>query len=214
MEHMPTLRSTISTPDHSTPPNALILKGLTYQVGDAFRNSRHFDYQLQGNDYPIVPWVALSNLSTQYENLYWAALLAPLHNIRPGKYGGSTYKPVWDGDLVTGVSVRISSSLFLIGGHGTRRNSKLIKYGLISTRGKGSTYEVTFLAKHPALAEAVLAGFEYVSARAHENWPERLSECYVLAAADADGRECRRLLDEAEERTRLHGEAARDAGLI
>ena len=214
MEHMPPLRSTISTPDHSTRPSALILKGLTYQVGDAFRNSRHFDYQLQGNDYPIVPWVALSNLSTQYENLYWAALLAPLHNIRPGRRGGSTYKPVWDGDLVTGVSVRISSNLFLVGGHGTRRNSKLIKYGLISTRGKGSTYEVTFLAKHPALAEAVLAGFEYVSARAHEDWPSRLSECYILAAEESDGRECRRLFDEAEERTRLRSEESQAADLI
>ena len=211
---MPPLRSTISTPDHSTRPSALILKGLTYQVGDAFRNSRHFDYQLQGNDYPIVPWVALSNLSTQYENLYWAALLAPLHNIRPGRRGGSTYKPVWDGDLVTGVSVRISSNLFLVGGHGTRRNSKLIKYGLISTRGKGSTYEVTFLAKHPALAEAVLAGFEYVSARAHEDWPSRLSECYILAAEESDGRECRRLFDEAEERTRLRSEESQAADLI
>lgn len=214
MEHMPPLRSAISTPDRSTRFSNLILKGLTYQVGDTFRNSRHFDYQLQGNDSPIVPWVALSNLSTQYENLYWAALLAPMRNIRPGKRGGSTYRPVWDGDLVTGVSVRISSSPFLMGGHGTRRNSKLIKYGLISTRGKGSTYEVTFLAKHPELAEAVLAGFEYVSACAHEDWPERMSECYISAAEEADERECQRLLDEAEGLTRRHGAAARSAGLI
>ena len=106
MRHNDPLRSVISRPI-TTPATPLILKGLTYQVGDAFRNSRHFDLQLQGNDYPIVPWVALSNLSTQYENLYWAALVAPLRNSRSGKHEGCTYKPVWDGDLITGVSARI-----------------------------------------------------------------------------------------------------------
>ena len=208
------MRANISTPAPSTRVNDLTLKGLTYQVGDAFRNSRHLDLQWQGNDSPIVPWAALSNLSTQYENLYWGALLAPLHNIRPGKYGSTTYKPVWDGDMVTGISVRIPSNRPLVSGNGTRRNSKLIKYGLISTRGKGSSYEVTFLAKHPDLARAVLAGFEYTSALAYEDWPERLSECYIFAAEEADASECQRLLAEADERMRQHAEAARMAGLI
>ena len=202
MEHLHPIRACISTPNTSSRVNDLTLKGLTYQVGDAFRNSRHYDYQLQGNDYPIVPWVALSNLSTQYENLYWEALLAPLHNIRPGKSGGSTYKPVQDDGIVTGISVRVPSSQFLVGGHGSRRNSKLIKYGLISTRGKGPSYEVTFLAKHPTLAEAVLAGFKYTSACAHEDWPEGLTESYMAAAESADESECWRLLDEADERMR------------
>lgn len=203
MERRHPLRERISTPNTSSRVNDLTLKGLTYQVGDAFRNSRHFDYQLQGNDYPIVPWVALSNLSTQYENLYWEALLAPLHNIRPGKSGGSTYKPIWNNGLVTGISVRIPSSTFLVGGHGSRRNSKLIKYGLISTRGKGPSYEVTFLAKHPTLAEAVLAGFEYTSSCAHEDWPEGLTEGYMSAAQGADESECWRLLDDAEKQMRM-----------
>ena len=203
MEHRHPLRERISTPDTSSRVNDLTLKGLTYQVGDAFRNSRHFDYQLQGNDYPIVPWVALSNLSTQYENLYWEALLAPLHNIRPGKSGGSTYKPIRNDDLVTGISVRIPSNTFLVGGHGSRRNSKLIKYGLISTRGKGPSYEVTFLAKHPTLAKAVLAGFEYTSSCAHEDWPEGLTEGYMSAAEGADESECWRLLDDAEKQMRM-----------
>lgn len=214
MEHLHHIRANISTPDPSTRVNGLTLKGLTYQVGDAFRNARRLDLQWQGNDSPIVPWAALSNLSTQYENLYWEALLAPLRNIRPGKYGGITYRPVWNEDMVAGISVRIPSSRSLIGGNGTRRNSKLIKYGLISTRGKSSSYEVTFLAKHPDLARAVLAGFEYTSALAHENWPERLSECYIFAAEEADASECQRLLAEADEQMRQHAEADRASGLI
>lgn len=201
MRHNDPLRSVISRPI-TTSPTPLILKGLTYQVGDAFRNSRHFDLQLQGNDYPIVPWVALSNLSTQYENLYWAALVAPLRNSRPGKHEGCTYKPVLDGDRVIGVSARISSRLSVTAGVGTRRNSKLIQYGLISTQGKGATYEVTFLAKHPDLAEAVIAGFEYATACANEEWPEKMGERYISAAREADEDECRRLLVEANEECR------------
>lgn len=206
MRHNDPLRSVISRPI-TMPATPLILKGLTYQVGDAFRNSRHFDLQLQGNDYPIVPWVALSNLSTQYENLYWAALVAPLRNSRSGKHEGCTYKPVWDGDLITGVSARTPPHLSVTDGVGTRRNSKLIQYGLISTRGKGSSYEVTFLAKHPDLAEAVIAGFEYSAICANEEWPEEMGERYISAAREEDDRECRRLLAEANEECRQAAKA-------
>ena len=206
MSHNDPLRSVISHPI-SMPATPLVLKGLTYQVGDTFRNSRHFDLQLQGNDYPIVPWVALSNLSTQYENLYWAALVAPLRNSRTGRREACTYKPVWDGDRVTGVSARISSQMSITDGVGTRRNSKLIRHGLISTRGKGSTYEVTFLAKHPDLAKAVITGFEYAAACANEDWPEKMSERYVSAARETDERECRRLLAEANKECRQAAQA-------
>nr|DAN77036.1 MAG TPA: hypothetical protein [Caudoviricetes sp.] len=209
MRHNDPLRSVISHPI-TTPATPLILKGLTYQVGDTFRNSRHFDLQLQGNDYPIVPWVALSNLSTQYENLYWAALVAPLRNSRSGKREGCTYKPVWRGDLITGVSARISSHLSITAGVGTRRNSKLIQYGLISTRGKGSAYEVTFQAKHPDLAKAVIVGFEYAATCANEEWPKEMGERYIYAAREADDSECRRLLAEANEECR---QAARAFGI-
>nr|DAS85834.1 MAG TPA: hypothetical protein [Caudoviricetes sp.] len=201
MRHIDPLRAAISHPV-AIPATALTLKGLTYQVGDTFRNSRHFDLQLQGNDHPIVPWVALSNLSTQYENLYWAALVAPLRNSRPSKHEGCTYTPVWDGGRVVGVSARISSTLSVTAGVGTRRNSKLIQYGLISTRGKGSSYEVTFLAKHPDLAEAVITGFKYTAACANEEWPEEMGELYISAAREVDERECRRLLAEANEEFR------------
>jgi len=208
MRHIDPLRATISRPI-ITPATPLTLKGLTYQVGDTFRSSRHFDLQLQGNDYPIVPWVALSNLSTQYENLYWAALVAPLRNSRPSKNEGCTYTPVWDGGHIIGVSARISSHLSVTAGVGTRRNSKLIQYGLISTRGKGSTYEVTFLAKHPDLAEAVITGFEYAATCANEEWPEEMGERYISAAREADERECQRLLAEANEECRQAAQAFR-----
>lgn len=62
---------------------------------------------------------------------------------------------------------------------------------------------MTFLAKHPTLAQAVLAGFEYTSACAHEDWPEGLADGYVSAAEVADDTECQRLLDEADERMRM-----------
>lgn len=210
MTHPDPLRSAISHPI-AMPATPLILKGLTYQVGDTFRNSRHLDLQLQGNDYPIVPWVALSNLSTQYENLYWAALVTPLRNSHSSKHKGCAYKPVWDGDRVVGVSVRISSRDSITDGVGTRRNSKLIQYGLISTRGKGSSYEVTFLAKHPDLAEAVITGFEYITACTNEDWPEKMGERYISAARETDERECQRLLTKANAETR---QAARSLGFI
>lgn len=210
MTHTDPLRSAISRPI-TMPATSLSLKGLTYQVGDTFRNSRHLDLQLQGNDYPIVPWVALSNLSTQYENLYWAALVTPLRNSRSSKHEGCPYKPVWDGGRVVGVSARISSTASITDGVGTRRNSKLIQYRLISTQGKSSSYEVTFLAKHPDLAQAVITGFEYITACLNEDWPEKMGEHYISAAREADERECQRLLTEANTKFR---QATRSPGCI
>ena len=184
MEHIDLRISHTVAPSLEDTLTPLVAKGLAYQVGEAIRSARYLS--TSGYDITIVPEVTLRGVTEQYQDLYLAALqaiagtdLAPLPKDIP-----LPIRYTWAPGHKSGIAITVGRLLrhtALV----DRRINRLRKYGLITTRGRASTYEITFLATHPHIAEAFLTGIQFVAAHCGIEFSSHLADWYMEDAHKA-----------------------------
>ena len=178
MEHVDLRISRIAAPCLEDTLTPLVAKGLAYQVGEAIRNARYLS--TSGYSITIVPEVTLRGVTEQYQDLYLAALqaiagtdMAPLPKDIP-----LPIRYTWTPSHKSGIAITVGRLLRhtpLV----DRRINRLRKYGLITTKGRASTYEINFLATHPHVAEAFMAGIQFAAAHCDVEFASRLADWYM-----------------------------------
>ena len=184
MEHIDLRCSRTVAPSLDDALTPLVAKGLTYQVGDAIRNARYLS--ASGYSITIVPETTLRGVTEQYQDLYLAALqaiagtdMAPLPKDIP-----LPIRYTWTPTHKSGIAITVGRLLrhtSLV----DRRINRLRKYGLITTKGRSSTYEINFLATHPHVAEAFMTGIQFAAAYCSVEFASRLADWYLEDACEA-----------------------------
>ena len=192
MEHINIQRSNIT---HPTPEDAftpLVAKGLTYQVGEALRRACYESYG--GHRFPLVPEATLRGAVEQYQDLYIAALqaLAGTLDAKPPKDAPLLARYTFSPAVGHGIAVTIGH-MYRSSEVVSRRTRRLRECGLITTRGKSSSYEVNFLAANPHLAKAVLIGFRHAINWCDVEAPWDFDDDYIAAAERAAEAKCAKL---------------------
>lgn len=184
MEHIDLRISRTVTPCPEDTLTPLVAKGLAYQVGEAVRSARYLSPS--GYDITIVPEVTLRGVTEQYQDLYLAALQAiagtdmaslPKDIPLPIRY-------TWAPGRTSGIAITVGR-LLRHTSLADRRINRLRKYGLITTRGRASTYEINFLATHPHIAEAFMTGIQFAAAQCDIEFSSHLADWYMEDAHKA-----------------------------
>ena len=192
MEHIDLRRNRTDIPDMSDNITPLVAKGLTYQVGEAVRRARYRSDA--GTDLPVVPEASLRGVTEQYQDFYLAALqaIAGTHMARPPKDNPLTIRYMWTPPAKHGFAITVGR-MYSGSTASARRTNRLRKYGLITTRGHSSTYEVNFLAMHPYIAEAFTIGLIHAADHCGVDLPGHLVRNYLDAAHQAAEAKCAEL---------------------
>lgn len=129
----------------------LVTKGLLYQVEDAFERACYANDDRTIKNH-LVADQSLRSCSIQYAQLVLAAMIAPHENpSEASKIVTASTTPYG-----CGIQVRLGRRAPIKTNSQERRTKSLRDQGLIATKGKASTYTVTFLPTHPYLADAVM----------------------------------------------------------
>nr|DAX95255.1 MAG TPA: hypothetical protein [Caudoviricetes sp.] len=195
MEHIDIQRTHITRPTLKDSFTPLVAKGLTYQVGEALRRACYESYG--GHRLPLVPEATLRGAVEQYQDLYIAALqtLAGTFNAKPPKDNPMLARYTFSPTVGHGIAVTIGR-MYKSSEVVSRRTRRLRECGLITTKGKSSSYEVNFLAANPYLAKAVLIGFRHAIDWCDVDAPWDFDDEYLVAADRAAQAKCAELASE------------------